>query len=185
LSAWRHLRAIGLLPAMGAGVVPAVILAASGWGNPGWGLEALSGVLTVVLGATLVSTGLALMWRTIALLARLGEGTLAPWDPTTKLVVAGPYRYVRNPMIVGVALVLAGEAAIFGSVWVLGWMAVFLAINAVWFPRVEEPALERRFGEDYRRYVRSVPRWVPRLRPWSDGPDVTERQGCYERPNAR
>ena len=167
MSAGRHLRAIGLLPVVGAGVVPAAILGASGWGSPGWGLDGFPGALTVVLGAALAVAGLALMWRTIALLASLGEGTLAPWDPTTKLVVAGPYRYVRNPMITGVALVLGGEASIFGSAWLLGWAIVFLAINAAWFPRVEEPALERRFGDDYRRYMENVPRWIPRRTPWA------------------
>src|SRR5437667_27366 len=75
--------------------------------------------LTVILGGTLVAAGLVLLSRTIALLGRLGEGTLAPWDPTTKLVIAGPYRHVRNPMIVGVAMILLGEAAIFGSVGLL------------------------------------------------------------------
>ena len=166
MSAWKQLRAIGLLPVMGAGVVPAVILAASGWGNPGWGLDGVAAALPIVLGVVLVAAGLSLVVRTIALLARIGRGTLAPWDPPTNLVVAGPYRYVRNPMITGVALVMLGEAAIFGSLPLLAWAALFLAGNAVWFPRVEEPALARRFGEPYRTYARNVPRWIPRRRPW-------------------
>jgi protein-S-isoprenylcysteine O-methyltransferase Ste14 len=70
-------------------------------------------------------------------------------------------------MIVGVALVLLGEASIFGSLWVLAWAAVFLCANAVWFPLVEEPGLERRFGGDYRAYRQKVPRWVPRRSPWT------------------
>ena len=167
MSWWRHLRAIGLLPVMGAGVVPAAILAASGWGNVGWGLNGAAAALPVALGSAAAAAGLALMWRTILLLARIGAGTLAPWDPTTRLVVAGPYRFVRNPMICGVALLLLGEAAIFGSAPLLVWSALFLAVNAVWFPLVEEPALERRFGEPYREYTRKVPRWIPRRRPWA------------------
>jgi protein-S-isoprenylcysteine O-methyltransferase Ste14 len=162
-------RAIALLPVVGAGVVPALILATSGWGTIGWGGGAVAAVVTVALGAVIAAAGLALVRRTIALLARLGEGTLAPWDPTTKLVVAGPYRYVRNPMITGVALVLLGEAAAFGSLGILAWAGLFGAINAVWFPLVEEPALERRFGDAYRDYMANVPRWIPRRRPW-DGP---------------
>ena len=95
-----------------------------------------------------------------------GEGTLAPWDPPRRLVVRGPYRYVRNPMITGVLLVLLGEAALFGSPWILAWAAAFFAVNAVWFPLVEEPGLVQRFGREYEDYRRAVPRWLPRRHPW-------------------
>lgn len=113
----------------------------------------------------------------MALLATVGRGTLAPWDPTSRLVVRGPYRHVRNPMISGVLLVLLGEAAFLGSLPVLAWFAAVLAVNAVYFPLVEEPGLSRRFGEDYERYRANVPRWVPRLRPWEPGrsPDLERR----------
>jgi protein-S-isoprenylcysteine O-methyltransferase Ste14 len=177
MSPSKHVRAIGLLPVMGAGVVPAAILAASDWGNPGWGIEGAASVLPMLLGVGLVAAGLALVWRTIVLLARVGEGTLAPWDPTTNLVVAGPYRFVRNPMITGVALILLGEATIFGSLPLLAWAALFLAVNALWFPLVEEPALARRFGDAYREYAQNVPRWVPRRRPW----DPPARRASSER----
>jgi protein-S-isoprenylcysteine O-methyltransferase Ste14 len=106
------------------------------------------------------------MYRTISLFAREGEGTLAPWDPTRRLVVRGPYRFVRNPMITGVLCVLLGEAALFGSAGILALAAAFLAVNAVWFPLVEEPALRRRFGAEYDAYSRNVPRWLPRRTPW-------------------
>lgn len=165
MSRWRHVRAIVLLPAVAIGAVPAAILATSGWGEVGWGPAAL----TIALGITLIGGGLALVSWTISLLARIGEGTLAPWDPTSTLVVAGPYRYLRNPMIAGVALVLAGEAALFGSSLLLVWAIAFGAVNTVWFARVEEPGLERRFGEDYRAYRASVPRWLPRRKPWTPG----------------
>jgi protein-S-isoprenylcysteine O-methyltransferase Ste14 len=107
------------------------------------------------------------MQRTISLFAREGKGTLAPWDPTQRLVVRGPYRYVRNPMITGVLSILLGEAALFGSLWVLAWWLAFFAINAVYFPLIEEPGLRGRFGDEYERYRRSVPRWIPRRRPWT------------------
>jgi protein-S-isoprenylcysteine O-methyltransferase Ste14 len=123
------------------------------------------------LGAALVVAGLRLMYRTISLFARAGDGTLAPWDPTRKLVVRGPYRYVRNPMITGVVCVLLGEAAMFGSLGILAWAGVFGALNAVWFPLVEEPGLRQRFGDEYETYRRHVPRWIPRRTPWTtDGP---------------
>jgi protein-S-isoprenylcysteine O-methyltransferase Ste14 len=86
----------------------------------------------------------------VALFARVGRGTLAPWDATRNLVAVGPYRFVRNPMISGVAMMLIGEALIFGS-WVLGlWASVFVAINHLYFVYSEEPGLERRFGKSYK-----------------------------------
>ena len=111
----------------------------------------------------LLALGLALIARTVALFVRVGRGTLAPWDPTSKLVVRGPYRYVRNPMITGVLAVLLGEAALFGSLALLAWSAVVFAVNAVYFVHVEEPGLRRRFGAEYEVYAASVPRWIPGL----------------------
>lgn len=97
---------------------------------------------------------------------KVGSGTLAPWDPKTRLVVRGPYRCVRNPMISGVLFVLLGEAALVGSVPLLIWFGAVLAVNAIYLPLVEEPGLSRRFGEDYEAYRAHVPRWLPRVRPW-------------------
>ena len=162
---WRQLRAIGLLPGLGVLVVPGAILATSGF-EVGWGIDGALRLLPMLAGGALICAGLALMYRTITLFAREGEGTLAPWDPTQRLVVCGPYRYVRNPMITGVLIVLLGEAVLFGSLWILVWAGVFLALNAVWFPRVEEPGLRERFGAEYEEYRRNVPRWVPRRTPW-------------------
>ena len=164
----RHLKAAVLLPGMVTITIPAVILATSGTGV-GWDLEAPWSGLTLVAGATLVMCGLALWWWTVRLFARLGEGTLAPWDPTQKLVVAGPYGYVRNPMITAVLAVLIGEAVLAGSPWIAAWALAFFAINALWFTRVEEPGLLERFGDEYERYRREVPRWMPRRTPWSPG----------------
>ena len=163
---WRHVRAIGLLPGFGAGAVPALILALTEF-DVGWGLDGALAAVTVLAGAVLAGAGLALVYRTISLFAHEGGGTLAPWDPTRKLVVRGPYRFVRNPMITGVLTVLLGEASLFGSPWILAWAAVFLTMNAIWFPLVEEPGLHRRFGDEYEAYSRSVPRWIPRRAPWT------------------
>jgi protein-S-isoprenylcysteine O-methyltransferase Ste14 len=166
MAGWRHVRAIGLLPGMGVVAVPGLILALTG-ADIGWGLDNGSRALPVLAGAVLICAGLALMYRTITLFAREGDGTLAPWDPTRRLVVRGPYRFVRNPMIVGVMAVIIGEAALFGSRGILTWGLVFFAVNAVWFPVVEEPGLAGRFGADYEVYRRNVPRWVPRRKPWT------------------
>jgi protein-S-isoprenylcysteine O-methyltransferase Ste14 len=150
----RHLLAIGLLPGVVTLLVPALIV--SGDEVASWPLS--------LLGAVLIALGVVLIAQTVALFATVGDGTLAPWDPTARLVVRGPYRRVRNPMISGVLFVLLGEALVFGSLALLAWWAVVFAINAVYFPLVEEPGLRRRFGADYEAYRASVPRWLPRLR---------------------
>jgi protein-S-isoprenylcysteine O-methyltransferase Ste14 len=116
--------------------------------------------------APLIVLGLALVVWTVTLFVNVGHGTLAPWDATTKLVVRGPYRYVRNPMITGVAAILAGEAVFFQSWGIAIELAIFVTVNAFYFPFAEEPGLRRRFGEAYDVYRANVPRWLPRLRPW-------------------
>jgi protein-S-isoprenylcysteine O-methyltransferase Ste14 len=148
-----------LLPFTVAVVVPGILLWRNGADLGAWPL-ALAGLVLVALGLALVA------W-TVALFARIGRGTLAPWDPTSRLVVAGPYRHVRNPMISGVLAVLLGEAAVFASVPLLLWFAAVFLVNAVYFPLVEEPGLRRRFGDEYEAYRVSVPRWIPRRRPWN------------------
>jgi protein-S-isoprenylcysteine O-methyltransferase Ste14 len=115
MSAWRHARAIVLLPGMVALVVPALILLLGNGASVGWGLESPWAVLPVVTGLALIAAGLALWTWTVRLFDRIGKGTLAPWDPTRHLVVEGPYAHVRNPMITAVLAVLLGEAALFGS----------------------------------------------------------------------
>ena len=166
MGTWRHARAIVLCPGTVALAVPALIIWRSRPANVGWGWPGVLAVLPTLLGAGLIATGLALVGWTVSLFAREGRGTLAPWDPTTRLVVEGPYRHVRNPMISGVLSILLGEAVLFGSVALLAWFAVVFAVNALYFPLVEEPGLERRFGEEYRTYRAHVRRWLPRLRPW-------------------
>ncbi len=157
MGAWRHARAIALLPGTVTIVVPAVLLS-----REGWDIEPLG----ALVGVPLVCAGFALWLWTVRLFARVGRGTLAPWDPTQRLVVEGPYAHARNPMITAVLAALLGEALIFGSTALLVWAAVFAAINHAFFLLYEEPAVERRFGEQYRRYRENVPRWVPRRTAW-------------------
>jgi protein-S-isoprenylcysteine O-methyltransferase Ste14 len=121
-------------------------------------------------GVLVMMVGLALVGTTIWHFATRGRGTLAPWDPPRHLVVVGIYRYVRNPMITGVLLVLAGESLLFASRAVAGWTVTFLVINAIYIPLLEEPFLAARFGAAYETYRRHVPRWIPRLTPWAPGP---------------
>ena len=162
----RQLRAIGPLPAMTTIVVPLAICLI--WGtNVGWDLPAPVAAATVGVGAALLICGLRLMRQTISLFSRVGEGTLAPWDPTRKLVIEGPYRRVRNPMITGVFTVLSGETLILGAPQMAAWTAIFGALNAIFIPLAEEPDLVKRFGKDYVTYRSNVPRWIPRRRPWT------------------
>jgi protein-S-isoprenylcysteine O-methyltransferase Ste14 len=166
----RHLLAIGLLPFVVSVVVPAYIIRTGGAPNVGWGLPSLLGLLPTLLGCALVGLGVLLGYKTIALFATVGQGTLAPWDPPRRLVVQGPYRYVRNPMISGVLFILLGEAVLLGSVPLLLWFLAFFAVNALIMPLIEEPLLESRFGIDYVTYKQNVPRWIPRPKPWDSKP---------------
>jgi protein-S-isoprenylcysteine O-methyltransferase Ste14 len=156
-------RAVLLLPFNVLVVIPAALLAL----GRGSGFEpAGPGDAFFWLALACFAGGLTLMVQTIRMFERVGDGTLAPWQPTRRLVVAGIYRHVRNPMISGVLLNLLGESLLFRSTALLGWLALFFAANAVYIPLLEEPGLEARFGDDYRRYRQAVPRWIPRLRPW-------------------
>jgi len=119
-----------------------------------------------IFGLILIIAGLMIMGLTISSFIRIGKGTLAPWSPTKKLVVVGLYRYVRNPMILGVFTVLLGETTCIWSIALLQWSAAFFVINTIYFILYEEPGLEKRFGEDYLNYKKHVPRWVPRLTPF-------------------
>ena len=159
MSLWRHLVAVLFLPGVVTLAVPALIA----WRTDP---EVLWWPALAALGVVLIALGLVLVVRTVALFAAVGRGTLAPWDPTSRLVVEGPYRYVRNPMISGVLAILLGEAVLLGSLALLMWFAAVFAANAVYLPLVEERGLKRRFGREYDAYRSQVPRWIPRLRPW-------------------
>ncbi|MCW5874181.1 MAG: isoprenylcysteine carboxylmethyltransferase family protein [Anaerolineales bacterium] len=150
----RHLLAILLLPFVVTVVVPAYLLGQFDRGLPTlW--QQVAGVLVF-------AAGLCLFGWCVVLFARVGRGTLAPWDPTQALVAVGPYRYVRNPMISGVAAMLLGEALYFNSQAVGLWFLAVVLLNHVYFIYSEEPGLEQRFGEAYREYKAAVPRWLPK-----------------------
>jgi protein-S-isoprenylcysteine O-methyltransferase Ste14 len=93
-----------------------------------------------------------------------GQGTPAPFDPPVVFVPTGPYRYVRNPMYVGAGIFLAGLALFQRSVSILAFSAVLLFAAHFFVLFVEEPSLERRFGQTYLAYKRATNRWLPRFR---------------------
>jgi protein-S-isoprenylcysteine O-methyltransferase Ste14 len=119
-----------------------------------------------VVGALLLAAGVIVLAQAFVRFAVEGLGTPAPLAAPERLVVGGLYRHVRNPMYV------AGLAAVLGEAMVLGQLSLVLYGAAVGSASVafvrfyEEPALRRRFGAEYEEYVRAVPGWWPRRRPW-------------------
>jgi protein-S-isoprenylcysteine O-methyltransferase Ste14 len=115
------------------------------------------GVPLIIIGAV------ALLWSIWRFYSD-GQGTLAPVDPPKVLVVRGLYRYVRNPMYVGVLWILLGEAIWFLSGLILFEAGLFLGVTHLFVKYYEEPALRRQFGEAYESYMQSAGRLFPRYR---------------------
>ena len=164
----RHLLAIAILPFTVAVLVPV-------WIAQRYGVTVTLGrsvgpVFLQLAGLALLCLGLVLFIASLLRFATDGKGTLAPWDPPRLFVARGPYQYVRNPMISGVILVLCGEAFALLSPPHAVWAAGFATLNLIYIPLIEEPQLERRFGDSYREYRRRVRRFIPRLRPWRPMP---------------
>lgn len=123
------------------------------------------GVVSVpyrLAGGLLIAASGVLYFSCLWNFTSIGRGTPAVWDPPVVFVSRGPYRFVRNPMYLAIAGVLAGEALCFGFS-TLGWMAtVFAAGSHLFVVLYEEPALKRKFGASYERYCSEVSRWLPR-----------------------
>ncbi len=120
------------------------------------GISGFAGLALILVGAAVY---LHCVWN----FAWVGRGTPAPIDPPKEVVVVGIYRYVRNPMYVGICSLLAGEALLFES-WTLLVYALIAWVSCHLFVVLyEEPHLRRKFGESYKSYCRTVPRWIPRL----------------------
>jgi protein-S-isoprenylcysteine O-methyltransferase Ste14 len=162
---WRHLRAIVFLPGVVTIVAPSIITWLGG-AYVGWGFKQPGAGLVIALGVLLLAAGIGMLAWTIRLFARRGQ-TLAPWDETTQLVIEGPYRYTRNPMISGVCMMLLGEAVLIGSWWLAIWFGLFVIGQTIFISTGEEPGLVKKFGEPYREYQRHVPAVFPWRRPWS------------------
>ena len=153
------IKAFLIFPINVMGVIPTFLVWCS-W--PGGVLEgfpySFSNVRSLVA-MLLIAVGAGLCWKTVSLFIEYGEGTPAPFDPPRKLVIRGPYIYMRNPMMVAVCLVLSGEALLFASVPLGLWFLFFFGLCLILIPLWEEPDLEKRFGESYREYKQKVPRW--------------------------
>lgn len=164
---WRHLISFLLFPVTMTLVIPALIVMAAAVRPVGIGSVPTVGLLTV--GGLLIAGGLGLLIWTVVLFDRVGEGTLGLGNvmgEPVHLVIRGPYRHVRNPMISGVLCILLGEAAVTGSGWLLAWFAIFLTFQVTAIRFWEEPHLAERYGSEYVDYRRNVPRWIPRTSAW-------------------
>jgi protein-S-isoprenylcysteine O-methyltransferase Ste14 len=147
-----------ILPVTVTGLIPlALIVATKAWRGlePGF----------VVPGALLYLAGLTMLVFTTRLFAS-HHGSLAPWNPPTEIVVVGPYRHSRNPMISGIYAMLLGESLAFFSPFIAGWALTFIVGMSCHIFFQEEPLLRQRFGDSYLRYCQQVPRWLPRLTPY-------------------
>jgi protein-S-isoprenylcysteine O-methyltransferase Ste14 len=160
------IKAILILPGTALVYVPALIIWLTRNTSYAAGFPPTSAVPWLAA-APFALAGLILMFWTMRLFAvKGGGGTPAPWEPIRNFVVLGPYRHVRNPMLIGVNLFLIAEAILLHSLPIFLWMAAFFVINTIYFARSEEPQLQKRFGQAYAEYRRNVPRWIPRLTPY-------------------
>lgn len=162
----RQLLSVLLLPFMVVVVIPRWLLMA--WLSSDTRWTPATAAIGLDAGTMILLAGFTLFVWCLSLFAQVGKGTLAPWDPTRRLVAVGPYRYVRNPMITAVITMLIGESVLLGSRVLAIWAAIFLLLNILYFLGFEEPDLQRRFGEEYKRYKAAVPRWIPRRTPWKN-----------------
>jgi protein-S-isoprenylcysteine O-methyltransferase Ste14 len=136
--------------------LPARLLTRSGIAYPvSVGAIEIAGIAITVAGSALA------VWC-ILTFAFVGRGTPAPMDPPRRLVIAGPYRYVRNPMYLGATLALCGAAVCYRSLALSAYAALFLLAMHLFAVSYEEPTLVGLFGEEYEAYRRAVRRWVPR-----------------------
>jgi protein-S-isoprenylcysteine O-methyltransferase Ste14 len=127
------------------------------WGLGGVPLGTLRwlGLVPVLFGAMLA------IWSAVLLVTR-GDGTPAPWDPPQRFVLAGPYQYIRNPMMLSLFAIVFGEAVLAESSALLLYLGVVMGVVCWYVVAIEERGLEIRFRDAYLVYKQRVPRWLPR-----------------------
>jgi protein-S-isoprenylcysteine O-methyltransferase Ste14 len=138
--------------------LPARVLIWSGIQRP----AAIHG--TQVVGIIAGTVGAAVALWCIVTFVMIGKGTPAPFDPPRRLVIRGPYQFVRNPMYIGAALALGGAALFYSSLPLLAYICIFILIAHLFVVVYEEPTLRRTFGAEYEAYCHHVRRWWPRMR---------------------
>jgi protein-S-isoprenylcysteine O-methyltransferase Ste14 len=116
------------------------------------------------MGILLIAIGVAMYLHTAFWgFALRGDGTPAPIAPTKRLVVEGLHRYIRNPMYVGVGLVILAQAVLFRSWHIVEYLGFFAGAIQLFVLLYEEPTLGKQFGSEYEEYRQRVPRWLPRF----------------------
>jgi protein-S-isoprenylcysteine O-methyltransferase Ste14 len=118
-----------------------------------------------IVAGLVILAGVAVLLDAFVRFAR-ADGTPAPPAPTAHLVVAGPYRFVRNPMYVAVLAIILGQALLFGSWGTVIYAAIAFAAVLLFVKTYEEPTLTETYGDEYREYRRNVRGWIPRVRPY-------------------
>ena len=129
-----------------------------------WGSEFKIAIVIMTIGLCFIVSGSILLYSTISCFTSKGEGTIAPWASTKKLITTGAYAHVRNPMIGGAFLILIGESILIGSLPLTIYTTVFIIINLLYIPLIEEPKLTEKFGREYMKYKQKVPRWIPHIK---------------------
>lgn len=151
----RALLALLILPGLAAFLAPPLLAMLDPWRR---------GIFAP--GAALMLLGVVLLLWCVRDFYLAGKGTLAPWDPPKRLVTIGLYRFVRNPMYVGVLTLVAGWALLLTSLFLASYtllLAIAFHIRVINF---EEPWLAAQFGDAWQRYRSAVNRWRPRVSPW-------------------
>ena len=143
-------------PGTTAGLVPWLI---TGWDGSAAGRDAADAA-----GLLVGAVGLSMVVACFVRFVREGRGTPAPTAPTEELVVGGLYRYLRNPMYVGVGLVIAGQCLAFRSLPLVAWLGVFTLAVSAFVIGYEQPTLQARYGASYDAYRAGVPAVLPRPR---------------------
>jgi len=137
--------------------VPAQLLSWSGIIRPSTiEVQQIIGMIVGVIGALIA------LWCVFTF-ATIGGGTPAPFDPPRRLVIRGPYHFVRNPMYIGAGLALAGAALFYESTVLVLYLCVFFLVTHLFVIWYEEPTLRQNFREEYEAYCRRVRRWLPGL----------------------
>jgi protein-S-isoprenylcysteine O-methyltransferase Ste14 len=144
-----------VMPGMVAGYVPLALLRK--------GSQVETGILTYLAVPLWITGGVILLWSFWNFLHE-GRGTPAPIDPPKELVATGFYRYVRNPMYVGIFLILLGHFLWFKYIWLIVYLIVVFLIVHGFVTLYEEPTLRQKFGASYVDYLERVPRWIPRFK---------------------
>ena len=110
-----------------------------------------------------IAAGALLYFACLWEFATVGRGTPGPWDAPRRFVAVGPYRWVRNPIYISAFLVVGGEAWLFLSPTLLVYTLALAVGVHLFVIGYEEPTLRRTFGDTYAQYLRTVPRWIPRV----------------------